>query len=329
MKLLSDPGLVRTQRWMQAFILAEGDHETALAAPQVEAEIPKQDAVAMVLPSTNLTSVERVGIYRDMYLGRLSEVLEGDYPGVRHFLGEEKFQALVESYVDAHPSRSYTLNRLGDRFPGFLAGCGTQRTPLNASYGRGESAPSATRGSLADQGVRPTTESDPGAFMTVRGPWLADHVGQASRPARAFLHDLARLELALTEIFDEQESPVLSAEAIASVPVEAWPNARLRPIAALRLLSFRYPVSEYLGAVAEENPFPKIRKKQTWVIAYRTNYRVQRLDLKRSAFDLLTALFSGVPVGQAVEQCRVSSKQLFTWFREWTAEGLFQSVSLD
>jgi hypothetical protein len=274
MKLWSDPGLVRTQRWMQAFILAEGDNETALEALEVQAEIPKQDALAMVLPSATLTSLERVGIYRDMYLARLEEALEADYPGVLHFLGEEAFHALAARYVDAHPSRSYTLNRLGDGLPGFLG-------------------------------------------------------GETGLKKHEFLHDLARLELALTEVFDEEESAVLSPEAIAGVPAEAWETARLQPIAALRLLSFRYPVSEYLGAVDEENPFPAIRKKQTWVAAYRNNFRVRRLDLKRPAFELLTALVSGTPVGAAVEKCRTNNTQLFTWFQEWTAEGLFQSVSLD
>jgi hypothetical protein len=274
MKLLSDPGLVRTQRWMQAFILAEGDNETALEAPEVQAEIPKQDALAMVLPSATLTSLERVSIYRDMYLARLVEALKADYPGVLHFLGEESFQALAARYVDAHPSRSYTLNRLGDGLPAFLAG---------------------------DTGLK----------------------------SHEFLHDLARLELALTEVFDGEESPVLSPEAIAAVPAEAWETAHLQPIAALRLLSFRDPVSEYLGAVDEENPFPAIRKKQTWVAAYRNNFRVRRLDLKRPGFELLTALVSATPVGAAVEKCRTSNTQLFTCFQEWTAEGLFQSVSLD
>jgi hypothetical protein len=268
MKLLSDPGLIRTQRWMQAFILAAGDNETALAAPQVEAEIPKQDALAMVLPSATLTAVERVGIYRDMYLSRLTEALVADYPGVVHFLGEEAFESLAARYIDAYPSRSFTLNRLGDRFPDFVAGDG-------------------------------------------------------------FLHDLARLELALTEVFDEQESPVLSAEAIAAVPADAWFHARLQPIAAFRLLSFDYPVSAYLGAVAEENAFPQIRKKRTWVVAYRSGFQLGRLDLPRPAFELLTSLAAGTPVGPAVEQSRVREKQLFTWFRLWTAEGLFQSVSLD
>ena len=274
MKLWSDPGLARTQRWMQAFILADGDDETALAAAQVQAEIAKDDALAMVLPSATLTSLERVGIYRDMYMGRLGEALEADYPGVMHFLGVEAFQSLVGRYVEVYPSRSYTLNRLGDHLPVFIA---TQTDLKN----------------------------------------------------REFLHELGRLELALTEIFDAPESPVLSPEAIAAVPAEAWETARLQPIAALRLLSFGYPVSEYLGAVAGENSFPKIRKKQTWVAAYRNNFRVHRLDLKRSAFELLEAIVSGASVGTAVSQCRVSQRQLFEWFRQWTAEELFQSVAVD
>jgi hypothetical protein len=265
---LFDPGLARTQRWMQAFILAPGTDEEALAAPQVEAEISKPDAVAMVQPSVTLTAVERVAIYRDMYLTRLGEALETDYPGVLHYLGPEDFDTLVARYLDAYPSRSYTLNRLGDHLPAFL-----------------------------------------------------------ERPK--FVQELARLELALTQVFDAEESPVLTLEAIAAVPPEAWQKARLRPIAALQLLSFAYPVSEYLGGVDGENPLPKIRKRQTWVAAYRKNFNVHRLDLKRAAFELLSALVAGTPVGEAVAQSRTSEKQLFAWFREWTAEGLFQSVSVD
>src|SRR5438105_13495382 len=81
-----DPGLVRTQRWMQAFILAPGeDDEQALRAETVQAEIPAESALKLVLPSDTLTSLERVGVYREMYLIRLVEALENDYPAVRHF----------------------------------------------------------------------------------------------------------------------------------------------------------------------------------------------------------------------------------------------------
>jgi hypothetical protein len=48
-----------------------------------------------------------------MYLLRMEEALETDYPGLAHFLGSKRWSRLVAGYVDAHPSRSYTLNVLG------------------------------------------------------------------------------------------------------------------------------------------------------------------------------------------------------------------------
>jgi len=274
MKPSSEPDLLRTQQWMQAFIIAQGTDEEAIAAPEVQAEIPKDEALELVMPSATLTSLERVAIYRDMYLARLGEALETDYPALLHYLGKEGFYDLIARYVDEHPSHSYTLNRLGDHLPDFIS-------------------------------------------------------RQNDLAKREFLHDLARLELALTEVFDAEESPVLTQEAIAAVPPETWETARLKAIAAFRLLAFRYPVSQYVGAVDEENPVPTIRKRNTWVAAYRKNYQVHRLDLKRPAFELLSALVSGMPVGAAVEKFRVGERQLFAWFRDWTSEGFFQSVLLD
>jgi len=203
------------------------------------------------------------------------EALENDYPAVRHFLGEEGFYGLIARYVDAHPSRSYTLNRLGDHLPDYIA-----------------------------------KQTD-----------LAKH---------EFLHDLARLELAVTTVFDDEETPVLTAERVAAVAPDAWERARLKPIAALRLLSFHYPVSDYLGAVDEENPFPRIRKQDTWVVVYRNKFYLHRLSLPRPAFDLLNRLINGATVGEALQSLHggraVSQKKLFGWFRDWMAAGLFQSI---
>src|SRR5438105_10352999 len=225
--------LVRTQRWMQAFILAPGElDEDALHAEAVQAEIPADEALKLVLRSDTLTSLERVGIYRGMYLARLSEALETDYPAVRHFLGEDGFYDLTARYVAVYPSQSYTLNRLGDHLPDFIA-----------------------------------TQTD--------------------LPKQDFVHDLAQLELALTMIFDAEETPVLTAEQIAAVPPDAWENARLKPIQAMRVMAFHYPVSAYLGGVDEENPFPRLRKQDTWVVAYRHKFNLHRRNLTRPAYELL------------------------------------------
>jgi hypothetical protein len=273
------PNLDRIQRWMQACIQNQGTCEEAIQSDPAQSAIPVAEARTLVKPSATLEPLERLDIYRGMYLLRMEEALAIDYPSLKHFLGDDAFMRLVARYVDVYPSRSYTLNRLGDHLPEFIA-------------------------TLLDD---------------IRNP--------------PFCHDLARLEYALTMAFDEQETPRLTQEAIQAVPQDAWEHARLKPIAAFRLIEFDYPVSEYAGAVDEENAFPRIRKRKTYVAAYRSNYRVHRLDLKKPAYQMLSELASGKTLGDTLMASadwrpKVKESQLFEWFREWMAEGLFQSVEL-
>jgi len=274
------------QRWMQTFIVHPGTEEQALAEAASHG-IAVDNVSQVVLPSRALTSVERVGIYRGMYLLRLAEALEADYPGVHHFLGDQGFTDLVREYLEAYPSRSYSLNRLGDHLPEYI-------------------------------------RSAPGL------------------PRRAFLLDLARLELAVTEVFDAPETPALTTEQISAVPSEAWERARLTPIAAFRLLAFRYPVSDYLTSVKKEDHdhHPRARRKATWVGVFRKDYACTRLDLTRPGFELLESLASGVRLGEAIAAAvrrgkrRGATKplkedQLFRWFRDWVSGGVFRSVELD
>jgi len=272
------PNLDRIQRWMQACIQNQGTCEEAIESERARAAIPAAEARKIVKPSATLEPLERLDIYRGMYLLRMEEALAIDYPALKHFLGDDTFMRLVARFVDVYPSRSYTLNRLGDHLPEFLA----------------------------------TVED-------IRSP--------------GFCRELARLEYALTQVFDEQETPRMTQEAIQSVPEDAWENARLKPVAAFRLGEFDYPVSEYVGAVDEENAFPRIRKRKTFVVAYRSNFRVQRLDLTKSAYQMLSELASGKKLGDtlmasAAWRPKVKESQLFEWFREWMSEGLFQAVEL-
>jgi hypothetical protein len=277
---LAPPGLDRVQRWMQALILDQGTCEEAIASERAQAEIPAEQARTVVLPSKTLSSFERLDIYREMYLLRMEEALASDYPALKRFLGDEAFLRMVERYVEAYPSRSYTLNRLGDHLPEFLA-----------------------------------TMDD--------------------LPKHDFCHELSRLEYALTGVFDAGETAPLTPEAVRAVPQDAWETARLKPIEAFKLLAFDYPVSRYLGFVDEENPAPRLLRKKSWVVAYRRNYRVHRMDLAQPAHELLSALASGQTVGDAIVSVMtrkwrpaVKEKQLFEWFRDWMAEGLFQAVQL-
>ena len=214
-----------------------------------------------------------------MYLMRMEEALSTDYPVMRHHLGDVAFSLLVEEYVERYPSRSYTLNRLGDHFPQFIC-------------------------------------------------------GRPDLPQAAFLHDLARLELAMTQVFDEQESPVLGVEELEAIPPDSWGEARLRPIAAFRLLAFKHSVVPHLVAYHDDRPTPSPRRRASWVALYRRDYSTLRLELNRAEHDLLRSLVDGTPLREALAVAASTRKpsrqraQIYRWFRTWLAEGLFTAIEV-
>ena len=267
---------------MQAVIEQPGGAEDAVASAAARAELEPAEIGRVILPSKSLTPVERVGVYQGMYLLRMLEALENDFPAVAHFLGSERFAGLVTDYVAAHPSRSYTLNRLGDRFPEFIR-----------------------------EGGSP-------------------HVRR-----RPFLADLARLEALVTEVFDAPESPAWPAERmaeIARIPEERWAAAVLRPVEALRIGAFGYPVNAYLQSVKEDNhDHPATSRRATRTVVYRKRYEVWRMDLSKPAYEFLSALVRGRAFGDAVAAAARGLQgspgdQLFRWLRDWVAEGMFTRI---
>jgi hypothetical protein len=238
--------LPRMQRWMQEVVVHPGDIAEAVSSPSAKKALGRARIEDVILPSRSLEPADRVGIYQGMYLMRMEEALESDYPGLKHLLGGQAWSDLVRDYVAAHPSVTYTLNRLGDHFPEFVS-------------------------------------KWPGAKR------------------RELCHDLARLELAIAEVFDAPQTEPLTDADIAAVPAESWERARLAPIEALRLLSFRYPVNAYLQSVRDEDhDHPDLKRKDTYIAIYRRDYAVWRHDLSQPAFDLLTDLVAGKPLGKAV-----------------------------
>jgi hypothetical protein len=105
---------------MQAVIVHPGPAEEGLRSRAAVAEVPLDRLADVILPSKSLRPEERLAIYHGMYPLRMRDALASDYPGLEHFLGDEGFERFVHDYVQAHPSRSYTLNRLGDQVPEFL-----------------------------------------------------------------------------------------------------------------------------------------------------------------------------------------------------------------
>ena len=265
--------LGRLQRWMQDVIVHPGTVEEAVRAKALRAQVSPDELAAVILPSPTLSPEERLDIYHGQYPMRMRDALVTDYPALEHFLGEEGFARFVHDYVQVHPSRSFTLNRLGDHVPEFIK-------------------------------------------------------ARASLKHRDFLYDLARLERAVSQAFDAEETPRLTDEQVAAVAPEAWGGARLVPIAALRLLELRYPANAYLESVKDEgHDHPRAVRKDERVAVYRRNFAVYRTDLSKPAFALLRDLVAGKKLSVAIRAALrrggrpPGEEQLFRWFREWVAAG--------
>ncbi|WP_104911245.1 DNA-binding domain-containing protein [Pseudomonas sp. LG1D9] len=61
-----------------------------------------------------------LAIYHNAYRARLLEVMQGDFPTVWHWLGDDEFAGLVAAYVQRYPSAHFSLRWLGQRFEGFI-----------------------------------------------------------------------------------------------------------------------------------------------------------------------------------------------------------------
>src|SRR5688572_15141967 len=141
-----------------------------------------RDPGAAVLPSKQLTSVERLEIYAHMYYARLIEVMEAEYPTLRQILGPHAFAAACRRFVAKHPSRSRTLGSLSARFPDFLARTlpRTNRNMLAVDVARIERA-------MEDVFDAPRAEPMTGAEFAVLGAGDWDRVTLRVTPALRLL----------------------------------------------------------------------------------------------------------------------------------------------
>jgi hypothetical protein len=79
--------------------------------PDIEAEIAGRPGVS---------AGERLEIYAQAYRLRLVDVLQDNFPGITAWLDEEEFDRLAITYIDANPSRRFSVRWFGDGLAQFL-----------------------------------------------------------------------------------------------------------------------------------------------------------------------------------------------------------------
>jgi hypothetical protein len=98
--------LAALQRWMQRAILASDGPDDAVDQ--------------LFTASATQTAQQRFAVYWRGYRLRLLENMRGLHPGLVHLLGRELFDQFALDYLDATPSRSYSLCHLDEEFADYL-----------------------------------------------------------------------------------------------------------------------------------------------------------------------------------------------------------------
>jgi len=174
--------------------------------------------------------------------------------------------------------------------------------------------------------------------------WMAAHPEHSGRRHRLAL-DIARLEWAFVEAFDNAEHKPLTVERIAALKGDS--QLALQPH--VRLLALDHPAVDLVLALhrrqrrdsseagvrheelsdAPAEKLPRVSRRAAWVVAHRIDNSVYYRSLEREEFQTLTAIQSGQALGEALEAGFVGSrkpqsrwpKMVEQWFANWAEFG--------
>ena len=173
--------------------------------------------------------------------------------------------------------------------------------------------------------------------------WLAAHPQWTGR-RQALAVDVAQVEWAFVEAFDEAENTPLTIEQIATL--DGASQLALQPH--VRLLALNYPADDIAlalhsrekrqtseaGVKHEEDieppaRLPRLRRRSTWVAAHRLDFAVYYRRLEREEYLTLAAIREGESLGAALDAGFADSRlpeaqrplRVQQWFATWAELG--------
>jgi hypothetical protein len=142
----------------------------------------------------------------------------------------------------------------------------------------------------------------------------------------AFATELCSLETAIAQLADAAETQVLNPQHLEGMTPETLMASRLYPRHALRLFAFNHPVNDYYKAVKEETPLPTITQQPSYLAVFRHEDVVWRMDVAEQEYKLLSALFAGSTVGEALSFLDESAaSNISDYFSRWMRNGLLST----
>lgn len=153
---------------------------------------------------------------------------------------------------------------------------------------------------------------------------------QTALPEDGFAHALCQLETLVAQMTDPAETPVLQASQLQGLTPEGLMDLQLMPRAALALAHFSYGVNAYYQAVMDEAPPPSADPADEYLVVYRHEDVVWRMTLEVQEFTLISALFSGATVGEALSALDdEAGPAVMAYFSKWMRNGLLASAAIE
>jgi len=244
-----------------------------------------------VAPNSRLTAFERLEIYNRQYWFRLQTAFNEDFPALKAVVGAERFESLMNAYLAAHPSRSFTLRNLSSKLLVWL----TQ----NPQY-------AGRRQALALDVVRVEWACIEAFDNAERAPLSAEEVATVGADSQLALQPYVQL-LALQYPADDLVLDMHQHQKRESSEAGTRPEAM------------------------EEEPYQplRLRKRATWLAIHRADLSLYYKRLTRSEYTTLCALRDGQTLPAALEAGFAGSRLAIgmqlnlvrQWFTNWAELG--------
>ena len=291
--------LVEFQRQMTAAVLEPLTADEKMRTTSADGRDLKAVAESLVAPNSRLSPFERLEIYNRQYWFRVLGALAEDFPALRAVLGARVFEKLSVAYLNAHPSRSFSLRNLGSRLAEWLEAnpkLGGRRHRLAVDVARIEWA---------------FVEAFDSAENT---PLTIDQIATLDGGSRLSLQphlQLIALEYAADNLvigLHKREKRQTSEAGVDHDDLEELPAG-----------------------------LPRLRRRASWVAAHRVENSVYYLRLRREEWMTLRAIRKRLPLSEALESGFSTSTiaverragLVQKWFGSWAELGWICAPDLE
>jgi len=294
-------GLDVVQKWFHAVITHPDGVDAGVESEEAQRVIrmDRTELERIVTRSQKLSAAERIGVYANAYYARLIECLSESFPMLRRAVGgDDVFNGFAFDYLQQHPSTNYTLDRLADNFPRFLA---------------------QTRPDLDADGNPPSEPNWPDFLIDLATLELA--IGE--------VFDGPGIEGRTT--LDAESVRSIPADRWPQARLVTAPCLRLLKFG--HPVNEWFAVAR---SAADDTELVPPDPAVEYVALTRRDYIVRRIPLTETQYVLLDALQRGRSVGDAIAATTAATdetdgslaRRLMQWFSDWTVAQLFESVDL-